>query len=153
MNTTTRIAIFGACSGLCWSSAPIFFSDRSLRTFVLSLIVGIVTGIVVSFALYKPLLKSNRLGILIFGFLSLPFGAFCFGVCGGLADLVTRYSTGEIFAPTPLNPFIQGLLYAWLAMCVCFTSPFGLILFPAAMMTTYLLRKAILWEGTPTEPI
>jgi hypothetical protein len=152
MNIPIRITVFGALSGLLWSSAPYLFTDGSSVAVMDCLVAGIITGLLVSFALYKPLLKFNRWGVLFLGILSLPISTLCFGVCAALFDLVTgHYSSGTLDVPLPLIPFYQGIAYAYLAMAVIFTSFYGFIFPPLAVLTTYLLRQTIFYRTTPKE--
>ena len=140
-----RILLFGALSGLIWSSVPIAIgNDRSVTTFVEFPMVGVITGILVSFALYKPLSKFNNWVTILLGILVLPVGSFCFGFCLGLITLAGGLIRGASFTmPIPLIPLSTGVLSVNVAIMLSCFSYFGFIFFPAALLTTYLLRLTI----------
>lgn len=83
-SVTLRVGIFGIVSGLIWSSVAIVCSARTAGIYREFPIAGIITGLLISLALYKPLLRVNCRGTLFLGILALPIGVFCFGVCWSL---------------------------------------------------------------------
>jgi hypothetical protein len=145
MNAPARVTLFGACSGLLWSAVAIFWSARSAEVWAVYPIIGIITGLLVSFALYKPLLGFRTGLVPILGILALPLGTFCFGACSGLAfALLNLHPGGTVtFGDIVFGPIYAGFLYTYAAMVICFFSLYGLILFPSAVITTYLLRLTI----------
>jgi len=153
MSTRTRITLFGLASGLLWSLAPIYFSGRyyfgdgAPEIFYIYPTLGIITGILVSFTLYKPLLKLKPRGVLCLGLLALPIGAFYFSLFAGLADIAGgNIGVGGSFLQALPGLFFYGLFYicALVMMSLSYT---GLILFSSAVITTYLLRLTILQGG------
>jgi hypothetical protein len=130
MNIPTRIGIFGSCSGLIWSLAPGLcgYYQAGLSLVLTVTVCAIITGILVSFALFKPLLKANRRITILLGVLALPFGAFCWGflffLCSSPSD----------------NPFFGGLIFAFWSVA----NPLAIIFIPCAVLTTFLLRKWLL---------
>ena len=149
MNVPARISLFGACSGLVWSFAAIFCSARGTEVVEAFPAIGAMTGIVVSFALYYPLLKVGRRMTLILGVLALPLGTFCFGVCYQLLSTLWKFHQGSPFSfgDVLYGPIYFGFLYMYLATVTCIFSYYGLILFPSAVVTTYLLRATISRPG------
>jgi hypothetical protein len=139
MSVSLRVLAFGVVSGLVWSVAPgvlsgLFFSAAGTAV---ALAAAAITGIVVSFGLKKPLQKAGIWGCIGLGLLSLPFGAFVFGLLVALADILDRGSTAvEAFGGGPL---MVALIYAIYSV----TSVFAVILFPLAVLTTVLLRDVI----------
>jgi hypothetical protein len=145
MNVPARITLFGACSGLLWSSVAIFWSARSADVYTEYPVIGIVTGLLVSFALYRPLLRFHRWLTPALGILALPLGAFCFGACFGLTSTLLSFHHGGVvsFGDVVFGPLYSGFLYTYAAMVICIFSYYGLILFSSAVLTTYLLRFTI----------
>jgi hypothetical protein len=138
----TRIVFFGASCGLPWSLAPGGLGDRfrTVPEVVAVLVASIITGVLVSFTLSKPLMKFNREYTVLLGILSLPIGAFCFGVCISFTSLIVRHITGESFpGDEKFMPLTEGATYALLSVL----SLFAVILFPLAVLTTFLLRSVI----------
>lgn len=143
MRTTARIVLFGTMSGLVWSLAPALLGDlfSSLAEVVTIVTASILTGISVSFALYRPLMRFSRRGALLLGIVSLPAGGFFFGVFASIVGLVGSDATGEPnrFVAAGFHPFIAGAQYALLSVI----SIFVVILAPSAVLTTLLWRSAL----------
>jgi hypothetical protein len=135
MNTTTKVLVFGVVSGLIWSLVLIAFGDgfTSVRDTADILVPGILTGVLVSFALKKPLSTLGRFGAFIAGLLSLPLGAFLFGFLGSIMEII---SVGTV----DLNPILSGLFCAMVSVI----SIFAFYFFPPAIFTTFILRAVIL---------
>lgn len=150
-----RITFFGVFSGLLWSSAPIFFSNRTPHVFVICAVAGIITGPLVAFALSRPLSRSSRWGTFLLGLLALPLGAFCFGISFGLIELVAGYPDASIpsVSYALLAPLYFGVFYMYMAIVSSCFSYFGFISFPSALLTTYLLRLVLLYKLNPREPV
>ncbi len=155
MNIPIRITWFGVFSGLLWSSPPIYYSNRSREVLVIYAIAGIITGLLVSFALCKPLSRSNGWGTFFLGILALPLGAFCFGTSAGVVDLLVGYSDTSITSVgySLVAPLYVGVFYAYMTIFASFVSYFGFISIPSALFTTYLLRLIVLQKKSPQEPI
>jgi len=154
MSIPTRIILFGVSSGLLWSSAPIYFSNRSREVFVISAIAGIIAGLLVSFALCKPLSRFNRRGTFFLGILALPLGAFCFGMSFGVVSLLVGYSDTSVTSVgnALVAPLYFGVFYAYMAIVASCASYFGFISIPSALLTTYLLRLIVLNKKNPQKP-
>jgi undecaprenyl pyrophosphate phosphatase UppP len=143
MNTTARVLTFGVISGLIWSLMLhlIFGSTGSIREAGPVMASGILSGVIVSFALQRPLARFGRLGAFVIGLLSLPLGAFVFGFFGELMEMLPGTSTSS---PQSHNPLGSGFFYAA-------ASIFAFYLFPPAILTTFLLRTVVLWRRRPDE--
>ena len=150
MSTTARITIFGALSGLIWSVVPGFICDlfKSRSEVIAVLIAGVLTGIVVSLLLSRPLRRLSRRGSLWLGALALPLGGFCFGVSISFVHLAASHikSVAHIFGQYPFAPLTQGVSFAVLSVI----SVFAVVLFPLAIYTTFVLRRFII-HGTRHE--
>ncbi len=151
MSTSLRVLAFGVASGLIWSVVPgtlneLFRSPRETATVVVS---GLLTGVLTPFALSAPLARFGRRATIVFGALSLPFGAFIFGVLHSLARWVLRELSGTThqFATHTFAPMTTGAEYAVLSV----VSIYAIVLFPLAVSTTFLLRRVIL-SGHSLEP-
>jgi len=136
MSTAPKVIVFGIISGLIWSVMPgvlgLLFS--SSWESVLVLLAGMLTGIAVSSVLRVPLARCGRLQSLAVGLVALPFGAFVFGVFFTLLDILFgKLSTSQYI--TPFTPFTMGFVYAFFSV----QSLYGLVLFPLAILTTFLL--------------
>ena len=137
MSSTAKAIIFGIFSGLVWSLVPgglndLFHSKESI--FVL--VSGALTGVSVSLALKVPLTKFSRWWTLAFGLVSLPFGAFIFGVVFSILDF-TQWFSGSQYGF--FTVFLIGGQYALFSVI----SLFAVFLFPLAVLTTFLLRAVI----------
>jgi len=150
INIPTRIFLFGTFCGLLWSFVPSFLLGDEFKSggeAAVVLLAGIISGILVSFILYKPLSKSNRTTAVGLGLFALPLGAFCFGVCVSLVCLAARHITGENIpyggiGDDKFMPIMEGVGYAVLSVI----SIFAVFLFPLAVLTTFLLRSVILYR-------
>ncbi len=143
MNMTGRIVVFGTASGLLWSLVPGFITElfESPKSIAVVLLVGVLTGVLVSYALYRPLLRRGRWVAFWLGLLSLPTGAFCFGVLLSIAYLLLGCVTGEPdrFLSTGFHPIAAGMQYAAYSVI----SILGIFLPPLAVLSTFLLRSAL----------
>ncbi len=141
MKTQGRILIFGVTSGFLWSLVYATLTSVENGTFsggfespaatLTVLGAGVITGIVVSFLLYAPLRRWGRRGTLIAGALSLPLGAFLFGIA--IAPLDSHHSLDAIRA---------GLALALLSI----TPVLGVVLLPLAMVTSWFLFRFAVGE-------
>ena len=78
------------------------------------IVSGVLSGVIVSFALVAPLAKSSRGKTILLGALSLPLGAFVFGVLLSLVQWLVREfggtaSGGNIFGGSGLNTIATNL--------------------------------------------
>jgi hypothetical protein len=113
-------------------------------------LAGIFTGALVSFSLYKPLVRFGRCGTLLLGIIALPLGAFCFGFIFALVGMVTGDLGGRA---TWASALYSGFLFAYMtAVCSCL-SWWGLILLPSALLTTYLLRLTAIHRSGSRDPV
>jgi hypothetical protein len=129
--------MFGIVSGLIWSVVPgglndLFRSKESILVFI----AGAVTGLAVSLALKVPLTKFGRWWTLLLGLVSLPLGAFIFGVVFSLLNL-SDWLNGSQYGI--FNSILIGGYYALLSVI----SIFAIVLFPLAVLTTFTLRAVI----------
>ena len=140
MNTLARILVFGTVSGLLWSVAPgIFYAMFNSRADVPAIVTaGIVSGIVTSAIVALLLIRFNPGMTVVFGLLSLPFGAFIFGFSVVLVAPFFPGFTGVSGAH--VEPWTLGFAFAGLSV---FTIA-SVGLFPLAVCTTLLLKSFIL---------
>ncbi|MEJ0089616.1 MAG: hypothetical protein WDM80_07730 [Limisphaerales bacterium] len=137
MSTTVKVIVFGVVNGLLWSLAPGGLNNLFLsKDAALVCIAGMLTGIAVSLALKAPLTRFGRGWALIFGLVSLPLGAFIFGVIFSILD-VSAWLNGSQYGI--FNVFLIGGYYALLSII----SIFAIILLPLAVLTTFILRSVI----------
>ena len=154
MSRTKRAILFGSLSGLLWTFASFWFSSRSPENLKIFLPAGIATGILISLALYKPLVKLKLPMTLVFGILVLPVAAFCFGLCVGLIESIHGYSSGgdASQSQSPASVLYMGLLYLYGTAAACLKPLCGLILLESAVFTTWLLRLTLLHQGNSPRP-
>ena len=135
--------MFGILSGVIWSAVPGTLSElfRSPGETATVIVAGGLAGVLVSLALKPVLARFGRWAALWLGILSLPFGAFAFGVFISLVQWLVREFTGVAyrFVEQRFNPFQAGAEYAVFSVI----SVFAIILFPLAVLTTFLLRAVI----------
>lgn len=136
MNKLLRIVIFGAFSGSVWSLAPgvlgDLFSDRAdiPGTFIAGILAGVLTAAMLSL----PITRFGRTGTLVLGVVSLPVGAFVFGLSLALVSRIAPALTSHV------HPWSSAMSFAVLSVI----SVFAVVLFPLALVTTHLFRKVIL---------
>ena len=143
MSTPLRVLAFGVVSGLIWSLVPgtlseLFRSPGETATVIVS---AVLSGIVTSFTLAAALARFKHVAAIFFGLLSLPLGAFAFGVLLSLVQWLVREFNGVAysFVEPEFAPFTAGAEYALLSVI----SVFAFVLFPLAVLTTFLLRRVI----------
>jgi hypothetical protein len=142
MSTNLRVVTFGIVSGLIWTlilfhpnTSPSAWSSG--RTVALTFYaVGIATGVAVSFALKVPLARCGLWCCLGLGFLALPFGAFIFELLFNFYFTI-HLSIENLGAFHPVAPFVLGFYGALWSVTAMY------YLFPAAILTTFLLRVVI----------
>jgi hypothetical protein len=142
VSTTCRIFVFGIVSGLTWSCVPGVLSElfRSAGETATVIVSGVLTGVLISFALGAALRRSRLGEALLLGIAALPLGAFAFGVCLSLVHWVVRQFTGMAYRfADPFAPIMAGAQYAILGV----VTVFAFILFPMAVCTTLLLRRVV----------
>ncbi|HZM01381.1 MAG TPA: hypothetical protein VFC44_00020 [Candidatus Saccharimonadales bacterium] len=138
-----RILLFGVSVGLLWSLAPgglsLAFEVSGIPTV---LIASGLSGVAVSFALYKPLMKAGRVGAFFLGIIALPVGAFCFGLWDPVIYFITH---GVSMAPSDgsLMPLTLGVQYAVFSVITGYAE----LLIPLALLTTFILRAVILYKA------
>jgi hypothetical protein len=137
MSIKTRVITFGIISGLLWSVIAFGFGlFDSTKEFVLASPAGILTGLAVSFILKIPLTKFGRWWTFIFGLISLPLGAFIFGIIFSLLTL-SEWLNGSQYGI--FNAVLIGGGFALISVAnLC-----AIYLFPLAIITTFLLRIVI----------
>ncbi len=153
MREFIRIILFGVVSGLVWSLIPgtlseLWYSRGQTLTILLS---GIVSGVLVSVLLAKPLRTVDWKLVPFFGLISLPLGGFFFGFTLSFVQLAAKSFTGASyrFVDYGFKPLETGGVYAiggfyWF---------FPLILIPLAIITTWSLRKVIQRTSTTKKTI
>ena len=95
------------------------------------IVSGLVSGVLTSLALRAHLAKARKRMTVVVGAVSLPFGAFLFGFLLSVLQWV--------FLARDFSPFSVGFQYALFSMI----SIFAIVLFPLAILTTFLLRAVI----------
>jgi hypothetical protein len=143
MNTFVRLVFFGTASGLVWGVAPLTLSElwQSSGETTSILLAGALTGVAVTLLLAWPLHRASRWPAIALGVMSLPLGAFLFGVIAswvhyGLAhwlDVTYRFTRHRF------DPLQVGEDYALFASL----SWFAIALIPLAVATTILLHRAV----------
>jgi hypothetical protein len=137
MSTTAKIITFGIVSGLIWSviaTGPELLN--SVKDFILVLSAGTLTGLAVSLILKVPLTKFGRWWTLVFGLISLPLGAFIFGIVFSILNL-SEWLNGSQYGI--FNAVLIGGDFALISVAnLC-----AVYLFPLAIITTFLLRIVI----------
>jgi len=151
MKTRTRIELVGACIGLVWAlMMPMYYGyDYSTQPIALIAIAGVITGILLSLALWKLLIKSSHWVALCIGLLALPLGVFCFGVICGTFSLIIGLVTGGgyvTFSGVFEVPLYEGWMFVRVTAMVCSRWYLGFIIFPLAAVMSYLLQLAILYK-------
>lgn len=134
VSAPARALAFGVVSGLLWSEAPReMWGFRTRGEAVTVVVAGILAGVLVSLALAAPLLRGRRWQAVGYGVLSLPAGAFAFGV---LVTLVTEVTGVSYQFTSGAGPLETGLLLALASIGAFF-------LLPQAVLTTLLLREVL----------
>ena len=143
MSTPFRVLAFGVISGLLWSLiagvlGELFRSPGESATVIVS---GVLSGTLIALALVAPLARFSRGTTILFGVLSLPLGAFVFGVLLSLVQWLVREFGGTAYwyVAHGFAPFTVGVEYA----VVSVISVFSFVFFPLAVITTFLLRRVI----------
>jgi hypothetical protein len=146
MSTRKQVITFGITSGLIWSMIPrgvnglieLFRFNEPVLIIIAGLFAGAMTGVAVSVALKAPLTNSGWQRTLLFGLISLPLGASVFGIVSTLlSEGLKGYQHG----------FFDSILLAgycgFMGIVFPFLSAYGIILFPLAVITTFVLRAVI----------
>ena len=138
MSSTAKVITFGIISGLIWSVVAGGLNGLfdSAKASVLVVLAGALTGLTVSLALKAPLTKFGRWWTLVIGLVSLPLGAFIFGVVFSILD-VSDWLKGSQYGI--FNAIVIGGYFALLSVI----SIVAIFLFPLAVFTTFLLRVVI----------
>jgi hypothetical protein len=141
MKTTTQNILFGTFAGMLWSLVPGTLSElfTSFGQGVSVILCGALTGMIVTFTV-RRLLDGNSKGFGIFvGVLSLPYGAFLFGLIISFAHALIAAIGGPKyrFIEYRFEPFEARLSYALYSSI----SIFAIVLFPAAIFTTLRVQK------------
>lgn len=135
MNTLPRIVTFGVISGVVWSLAPgilgDWFSDRAdiPGTFIAGILAGVLTAAMLSLLITR----FGRTGTLVLGVVSLPVGAFVFGLSLALVSRIAPALTSHV------HPWSSAMTYAVLSLI----SVFAVVLIPLALLTTHLFKKVV----------
>jgi hypothetical protein len=157
MKTRWCILIFGMISGLLWSLVPDALVPATIGggSLIASpgetltvLGAGVLTGVGVSFLVYLPLARLGRKNpvrrVLVAGILSLPAGAFLFGVVVSSLQLVVHMVTGAKypFVEHGFAPVATWFIYALFSVA----SFFVIGCLPFAIFTTWLFHRLAVKE-------
>ena len=138
-----RAMTFGIVAGLLWSLIPGRLSEllRSDGEVFAVLLAGVLTGITVSLILSAPVKTSGVVATLVLGLLSMPVGAFFFGVSISVLHFAIKLPIGVSyrFVEYGFHPVRIGIQYATYGSITVFSFVF----FPLAVLTTFLLQKAV----------
>jgi hypothetical protein len=138
--------MFGVAAGFIWAFVPGTLSElfQSNGETLAVLVAGAIAGVVTSVTLSKVVGKSPKLATFCLGLLSLPFGAFLFGVSISVSHLTANVVTGinYRFLEHGFHPVQIGLQYAFYSIF----SAVVLGLLPLAVFTTFLLRAVVCWR-------
>jgi hypothetical protein len=139
MNTTAKVILFGLISGLIWSVIAGILCDLSFQSNKEAIevtVAGLLTGVIVSFAI-KPALKKIGIGwTIIIGLFSLPFGAFVFGFIFSILNPSGYFIDSQYGFSNALQVAVE---YAILSVI----SIFAIVLLPLSVLTTFVLRQVI----------
>jgi hypothetical protein len=143
MKAPLKVLTFGVASGLVWSAVPGFllgFFLHKAEIAIADIVSSVLAGVLISFALRLPLAKLGKAATILFGAVSLPLGAFLFGAIFSIVHPV--FSSGDLAS--------NGVTHASLAVATgrmyavgSTSSTFAFWLFPAAVLTTFRLRRVI----------
>lgn len=143
MKTFTRLSTLGASSGLAWGVVPLTLSElgNSAGETASVLFAGAITGVAVTLLLAWPLHRAGRWPAIALGVLSLPLGAFLFGVIASWVHYGVASWSGVAFrfVQYRFEPLQVGQDYALFASL----SWFAIALIPLAVATTILLHRAV----------
>jgi hypothetical protein len=138
-----RIIFFGLCSGAIWSLVPGFLSEilRPGGQALTVIAAGIVTGMILALLLAFPLLKTGWVYGAWLGLLSLPLGAFTFGVSISVVQYLLFNMTGIAyrFVNPRFAPMSAGADYALGSLLPYF----AIVLLPCAVLTTLCLQRTL----------
>jgi hypothetical protein len=141
MKPIYRTLTFGALSGIVWSIIPGLLTDlfSSVGESVTIFLAGAITGIAVSFSIRRLLDGNSKQFAILVGCLTLPYGAFLFGLITAFLHIIISEAGGPTykFAQQDIEPFGEAAAYA-IYSCI---SIFALVLFPLAIGTTLLFRS------------
>ena len=149
MTYLPRVVAFGILAGSVWSLVPGVLSEllRDRDQALMVVAAGMATGVVVSLLLYRALLGVPLRGAALLGALSLPLGAFVFGVTISVVHLLAQAVTGATyrFAEGGFGPVTNGVFYAYYSVFYGLVPRFGLglLLFPMAVLTTCCLQRTV----------
>jgi hypothetical protein len=144
MKAPLKVLTFGVASGLVWSAVPGFllgFYSHGAEMAVADIVAAVLAGVLTSFALRLLLAKTGNAASILFGAVSLPLGAFLFGAIFSIVHPV--FSSGDLASNGVTRASLAvatGRDYAVGSTC----SNFAIWLFPAAVLTTFLLRRVVL---------
>ena len=130
--------LFGLVSGLLWSFAPGVLAGLFNGSTPGAILASIASGSITSAILAPLLTRVRRRGTIVLGLLSLPVGAFIFGSVFGLIVQFLPSLTEGAFGP--FAPWHYGFNYVLLSVA----TPFAVMLFPLALVTTFLLKMVLL---------
>ena len=95
-------------------------------------VVGVLTGVIISFALAVPLKRFGKRATMLLGALSLPLGAFLYGF------ILSTVLSGEL-----AESLWAGYACAGFTVVAAVASDCAFVLFPLAILTTFLLARVI----------
>jgi hypothetical protein len=138
MSVKRRVWVFGLFAGLLWSIVPslLFKGFNSVHTFLLILFPSILTGLLVSAFLYRPLAKLGNWSSFVFGVLALPFGAFIFGFL---------FSIAQLYFGTPDNSGWNAVEYGFFLAAYSLFTVLAFFFLPASIIFTFLFRRYLLY--------
>lgn len=145
-----RLLIFGLGYGAIWSLVPGALGDllRSPLQAATVLGAGMLTGTVVTLALALVLKRLNGWQAAVLGILSLPIGAWVFGLLISCAHWIILQLSGVHLRFVTEIEEVPG--YAWAPFEAAFQyaffssfTVFAFALFPLAILTTLHLWKAV----------
>lgn len=154
-----RLLIFGLGYGAIWSLVPGALSDllRSPLQAATVLGAGMMTGIVVTLALALVLKRANVWQAAVLGILSLPIGAWLFGLLISCVHwMILQVSGVHLRFVTEIEevpgylwaPFDAAFQYAFFSSFTVF----AIALLPLAILTTLHLWKAVC-DAVPNDNI
>ncbi len=158
-NGGEAVVLWGALYGALWSLAPGILSELLRRPGEAATVVfaGIVTGMLVSATLVPFIRRAKRGTVIVLGVLSLPLGAWIFGIVVSWCQWVVLRLTGTHYRFVMQIVEAPGSVFdPWRVACDyargSTLTPLALLFIPLAVLTTLHLRARLLNSSLPPQP-
>lgn len=145
-----KLFIWGLIYGAFWSIVPgvlseLLWSPWQAKTVIAS---GMVTGTIVTFALAPLLRRTSTVKGALLGVLSLPLGAWLFGLAISCLHWIVLKTTGTHFRFVMQIDEYPGYIWApldvaWQYAVFSMFTIFAVVLLPLAILTTLHLQRVV----------